>query len=266
MKVNKLFNHIHHKILGIDLINTAQKTDPNANGVQIWGSKNIKKIAIGVSCNQEFLNKAVRWGADVCIFHHGLSLSNWGIINSRMSNFLQNQIKIIVKNDLTIAGYHYALDVHSIIGNNAQIIQKLNMKNTKEKYYQIQNDFWGLIGEYDEPKFVQEIAHEASKLFKHDVFMVLANDKQKIKRVGISSGNSRIKAQHLEEIKLKNIDLHITGEISENNPAMTKESGFSYFACGHYATETLGIKALGKEIKKSFPQLEIKFIDIWNEV
>jgi len=46
---------------------------------------------------------------------------------------------------------------------------------------------------------------------------------------------------------------------------LARENGFAYFAAGHYATEVLGVKALGEEIKKVFPEIETNFIEVWNE-
>jgi len=45
-----------------------------------------------------------------------------------------------------------------------------------------------------------------------------------------------------------------------------REMGLSYFACGHYATEVFGIQALGEAIKKRFSELEVQFIEVWNEL
>lgn len=261
MKTDKFFEHIHTNILGTPLLEKANKIDHNANGIQIRGEDSVKKIALGVSCNNEFLEKAVKWGADICLFHHGLPLSDWGIVNSQLSPFLEKQLKTIIKNNITVAGYHYSLDVHEKIGNNAQIIQKIGAKKLDIPYY----DDWGWVAEFENPVFIQELANECSKLFRHDVFMVLGGS-DKIKRVGVCSGGARMRVKYVREIQEKNINLHLTGEISETNPAIAKESGFNYFSCGHYATEVFGIKALGEKIKQDMPQLEVKFIDVWNEL
>ena len=53
--------------------------------------------------------------------------------------------------------------------------------------------------------------------------------------------------------------------ITESGPVLARENGFAYFAAGHYATEVLGVKALGEEIKKVFPEIETNFIEVWNE-
>ncbi|MGI5828015.1 MAG: Nif3-like dinuclear metal center hexameric protein [Patescibacteria group bacterium] len=261
MKTDALFTTIHDKILGPELLAKANQVDTNANGVQIKGDDEVKKIALGVSCNTEFLQKAANWGADVCIFHHGLSLSDKYIYNSRLTPSLQKQLKVIFENNLTVAGYHFALDTHEKIGNNIQIIKALGAKETKELYF----DNWGMVAEFSKPQFIQDVAKECSKLFRHDIFMVLG-ETEKVARFGVCSGSAIPSSADVMEIVENGLELHITGVITESSSAVAKESGFHYFAAGHYATEVFGVKALGKEIKKKFPSLEVEFIDVWNEL
>jgi len=63
MNTSILINHIHNKTLGLEILDKANQIDQLANGVQLWGSEQVTKVALGVSCNGEFLNRAYRWGA-----------------------------------------------------------------------------------------------------------------------------------------------------------------------------------------------------------
>lgn len=262
MKQVQIFDYIHNKIFGKDLIQKAQLIDINANGVQITGDKDIKKIALGVSCNSEFLEKAAEWGADCCIFHHGLGLAEkyGNIINSRFIPSVTKQLKIIFDNNMTIAGYHYLLDSHRQIGNNALIA-----KNLKAKIVDSYRDEWGYVAEFEKEIPIHDLAKTCSDLFKHDIFMVLGG-REKIKRIGISSGGAIPSGQTALEIIEKKVDLHLTGEIIESSPSLAKDNNFNYFACGHYATEVFGIQALGEKINEKFPELDIRFIEVWNEI
>lgn len=263
MKTNQLFDYIHNEIFGKELMEKASQVDTNANGVQIEGNGEINKVAIGVSCNYEFLEKAKGWGANACIFHHGLGLTEkYGyVVNSKLIPSTQKQLKLIFENNMTIAGYHYLLDSHSEIGNNAQIISKLTMKNTGETYF----DGWGYIGEFGEEKDLNEFAQECGRFFHHDI-MIIKGGKDKIKRVGVISGGAYASGKAVFEIREKNLDLHLSGEIIEAIPAIAKDSGFNVFCCGHYATEIFGIKTLGEKINEKFPELDVRFIDVWNEI
>ena len=43
-----------------------------------------------------------------------------------------------------------------------------------------------------------------------------------------------------QEILAKNVDVHITGVITESGPALASENGFNYLSAGHYATRPEG--------------------------
>lgn len=249
-----------HSTLGYDVLADAQRIENNANGVQIVGQSGVSKIAVGVSVSLDFLNEAIKDKAEMCLFHHGLGLSDRQIYNSRLDPALQSQLQVIFDNHLTIAGYHYTLDHHPKIGNNAQIIEKLGASRTDEKY----SNGWGWVGEFEKPIDAAELASLCSEIFEHDVFSVYGGP-QKVKRIGVVSGNGKPAGEQLFEIYEKKIDAHITGEIAEGGPALAKDGGFNYFSCGHYATETFGVQALGNKIKDHFKnKITVEFIDIAN--
>ena len=71
-------------------------------------------------------------------------------------------------------------------------------------------------------------------------------------------------AQHLfEEAIAQGVDAFITGEISEPQAHLAHETGVSFFACGHHATERYGASALGAHLGKELG-LKHVFIDIDN--
>jgi len=119
IKRDELIKFIYQTI-GEELIQKALVKDEIANGVQFLGQENVSKVALGTSLNEEFLLAAVKAGAEFCIFHHGFDVRTW---KSRYPVFAQKRLKVIIENKLTIIGWHYALDSHPEIGNNATIIR-----------------------------------------------------------------------------------------------------------------------------------------------
>ena len=250
-----------HEIIGFDLLEKAQTIDQNANGVQIHGVEEVTKLALGVSANLDFFQEAIASGAQFCLFHHGLPLHpKYHIYNSRLDLSQQKLLKYVFAHNLTVAGYHYALDTHPEIGNAATIIRLLGAKRLELSYYET----WGWVGEFTTPQDIKQLAEKVSDLLQHDVFAVYAGPK-KIKRLGVCTGGAKPTGSTMHEIYDKQIDLHITGEISEQGPALAKQAEFNYFSCGHYATEVFGVQELGKKIKEKFKdELEVEFIDIPN--
>lgn len=253
-KITKTIN----EIIGQELLDKAEQKDDRANGVQISGSQKVDKIALGVTCNEAFLTEAVESGAQYCIFHHGIDTQAY---KSRYSVSAQKQLKVIFDNNLTIAAYHYALDAHPKIGNNAVIIRELGAKIVQPLF-----DDWGFVAKFDNPQDVEKLSQKCSKLFEHDVFAVL-NGPKKVKTIGIVSGGAKPYAQNLFEMQSKGVELFISGETSEWVPHRMHESEINYFVCGHYATEVFGVQELGKVLKaKLKDKVEVEFIDIPNPI
>ena len=249
-----------HEIIGVDLLAKANLIDVNANGVQIHGADQVTKIALGVSTSLDFFHEVVKSGAQFTLTHHGLHLSSKYLYNSRLDQSQQAVLKYVFAHDLTVAGYHYSLDVHPEIGNNATLINLLGANKLDIPYF----DGWGWIGEFSKPIGVQQIADKLATITSHDVFAVYGGTK-KVKRIGVCSGGAKPARETLHEIYDKGVELHITGEIGESGANIAKDAGFNYFSAGHYATEVFGVQELGKKLKAHFKdKLDVEFIDIPN--
>lgn len=253
IKRDELTQFIYHT-LGEDFLAKAHAKDEVANGIQIQGQADVNKLALGVSCNQAFLKEAISRQANYCLFHHSL---DFGLDKWLIPTYLQGQLRLIFQNNLTIAGFHYALDAHSSLGNNAQIIKLLGAKIAGPLYEE-----WGYIGKFDKPVALKQLKTQCQQLFNHPI-LSYETGPQTIKTIGVVSGAGKPHAKHIAEIQAQKIDLYISGETAEYIPARLVESNINYFVCGHYATETFGVKALGEVIGKHFGKaLEVDFIDI----
>jgi dinuclear metal center YbgI/SA1388 family protein len=242
--------------LGPELLAKAARVDSVPNSVQIRGAEDVEKIVFGVSASPEFVEQAIAGKAHYIIVHHGLHSGY--IVNGRFDLY-EHRLKLLFAHDVTLAGFHYALDAHPKLGNNAQIIEKLGAKLTDEPYF----GEWGFVGEFESPVETGTLADKCAKLFAHDVFAVYAGPKM-VKRIGVCSGGARPRGEAFEIID-KNIDLHLTGEISESGPYTAEEAGYNYFACGHYATEVFGVQALAAVVKRKFgTKLAVEFLDVPN--
>lgn len=251
---SQLTNYVH-RTLGQELLHKAPMIDSVPNNVQIHGKQEVSKVVLGVSASPEFIEQAVAQEADYIIVHHGLHPG--GIINGRFDIY-EHRLRLIFTNDITLAGYHYALDAHPVLGNNAQIIQALGANRLEIPYF----DSWGWVAEFDTPRDIKKLAEQCASLFEHDVFSVYAGPDE-VRRIGVCSGGAVPGRRGIADLIDLDIDLHITGEILEHAPYTMEELGINYFACGHYNTETFGVKALAEKIHQEFGnKLVVEFIDI----
>lgn len=244
------------EIMGPELIAKANLADDLANNIQLKGKPQVEKIALGVSCSQKFIEKSLEWGADYLICHHGLYPA--GEIYKSRFDAIEDRLKTIIKNDLSLAGFHYCLDAHPEIGNNAQIIQKLAAHRLAETYF----DGWGWVGEFSTPILIEDLISRLEKITNHSVYAVKDGPK-KIKRFGVCSGGAKPHGSTFFEILDKKLDAVISGEINEAGPSTAKSGGYHYLAAGHYATEVFGVQALTKKLMDIFGiNVQVKFIDV----
>jgi dinuclear metal center YbgI/SA1388 family protein len=247
-----------YQTIGKELLEKALQKDERVNGVQFLGGENVEKVTLGVSINEEFLLNAVKAGSNFCIFHHGLDTETY---KARYPLYSQKRLKLIFKNDLTIVGFHYALDAHAEIGNNITIIKKLGAEVGELLYEE-----WGYTATFEKSQDVHELAHKCQEIFDHEIFVV-EGSKEKIKKIGVVSGGAKPYAENIAELEEKRVELFISGETSESSPYKMKESGIAYFVCGHCATEIFGVQELGKKIESKFKgKLSVEFIDIKNPI
>jgi putative NIF3 family GTP cyclohydrolase 1 type 2 len=83
-----------------------------------------------------------------------------------------------------------------------------------------------------------------------------------VRRLAIVSGAA---ASRLPLAVQGGFDAFLTGEPSEHVMADAREAGIHFVAAGHYATETLGVRALSARLAEAFG-LDWEFIDLPNPV
>jgi len=253
MQRDKLINFIN-KTLGFE-----KDKDPYLfNSLQVIGRDKVKKVALGVSSSAEMFQKAADWGADLVILHHGIFGPK---INKPIGRVLKKRLKILFDNDLTLLTYHLFLDRHPELGNNAQIIKKLGAQKGKQ-FGKMDKLYWGFEAKFKDPVSISKLIQKCKDLCGFSV-KAFKYGPEKIKNLAVVSGGG---PYLLSEAVDKNLDVYITGEARESTEAWAKDAGIHFIYLGHYNSEKFGLQALGKVIKKKFPGLKIKFIDIPNQL
>jgi putative NIF3 family GTP cyclohydrolase 1 type 2 len=81
-----------------------------------------------------------------------------------------------------------------------------------------------------------------------------------LQRIGWCTGGAQ---GYFEAAIAAGVDAYVTGEISEPQAHIARETGVAFIACGHHATERFGAPALAAHVASQFG-LEHQFIDIPN--
>lgn len=239
-----------------DYLKCEEFSDLGPNGLQVEGRAEINKIVTGVSASVELFEKAKQEHADAIIVHHGII---WDFERPVYKGGYKKRVKTLLENDINLLAYHLPLDAHEEIGNNAVIAEILQLTNV-QPFGEYKGKFVGMSGEFENQSSESVFHHIREKINPHA--LIFAHGPDSIQKVGIISGGAQ---KEVKQAVLQNLDLYITGEVSEHIFHYVKEEGIHFVAAGHYATERFGIIALGDHLKAKFG-LDVTFIDIPNPV
>ncbi len=231
--------------------------DHSPNGLQVEGNEAIEKIVTGVSASLELFNYAVKESADLILVHHGMF---WDSDSRVIQGSVKQRLSLLLKNNISLVGYHLPLDAHPVYGNNAQIIKKLNLM--KRKPFGIyEGKRIGFIGYTKRKENINAFIKKIKQTIDNDI-LTLKFGNNTINKVAVCSGA----APELVKEAIKNkADVFLTGEATEWVYHLCKEEKIHYIAAGHHATERFGIQALGNHLQKKF-KIKLKFIDLPNSI
>ncbi len=227
-----------------------------ANGLQVRGRDKVQTIVTGVSASLRFFKEAVALDADALIVHHSLNMP----ASIHFDTIFSHRLRYLWDHDLSLIGYHYLLDSHPEIGNNAQIIKALG-GHLAQPY---PPDGWGWVGEIEGGADRDALLARCTDLFSQQGVQYPFGP-ERVRRVVAVSGAGAPGPSQMEWLIQHQIDLFITGEPREWNRELFREAGINFVAAGHYHTERIGIQALSDVLQRRL-DVTVKFLDLPNSV
>jgi dinuclear metal center YbgI/SA1388 family protein len=221
-------------------------------GLQVLGAEEVAKIACGVSASRELFEKAGEAGAQLVLVHHGLI---WDKDSRVIDGVMRGRLKALFDAELTLAAYHLALDAHPEIGNNALLAAELGVE--PERRF----TSWGYGGKLVAPTTMSDFSTLVQERLGR-MPLVFSYGPETVERVAILTGGA---ARYVDQAAAEGYDCFVTGEADEPTKHAAKEAGIHFVAGGHYATETLGIRALAANLADEFG-LQWEFVDLPNPV
>lgn len=253
VKRNKIIEYLN------EYLKIGDFQDCCANGLQIEGKENVSRIITGVSLSQRLINEATKRKADMIIVHHGIFLGD-APSPLQLRGLIKERIKMILCDNINLAGYHLPLDAHSKIGNNISLAKLLGLKRIKQFNTAFGKNF-GAIGNYDKQINFNDFVSLVNEKLGTKSF-ILSNGEKKVRTVGIVSGGASPEFEIVNEL---GADVYICGDIRENVVRRVEEAKINFINAGHYNTEKLGIQNLGKLVEKKF-RVKAEFVDVPCEV
>jgi len=240
-----------------DLLSAGEWEDHGPNGLQVPGSDDVRLVVSGVSAHAELFAQAAAAGAQMVLVHHGLF---WNGQPLALTPRLRDRLKLLFHADQSLVAHHLPLDAHPEHGNNALICAALGLERA-EPFGTHRGRTVGFVGRSAEGVVVADLVERCSRAFAREP-LVLGRGPATVRSVGIVSGGA---ASSLGEAIALGLDAFLTGEPSEPGMADAEEGGIHFLACGHYATETLGVRRLGNLVAERFG-IEHRFIEVRNPV
>ena len=226
-------------------------SDSSKNGLQVRSFKEVKKIAFAVDACVDVFEKAKKQGCDLVIVHHGLFWKG----KKQYVNQTEKRVSFLKRNNLSLYAAHLPLDKHNKYGNNIELCRILKLKNIKD-FGEYKKVVIGFKGEFQKTISINEIESILNKSLKTKCKSYNFNY-NKIKTIGIVSGGG---GNEFKDAVTQKLDCFLTGEEYHSIYHHAKEGKISLIFAGHYATETLGIKALMPVLEKRF-DVKTVFID-----
>ena len=225
--------------------------DYGPNGLQVEGRGEIRRIVSGVTASRALIEAAVADGADAIFVHHGLF---WRGMDGRITGWLKERIRLLLAHDISLFGYHLPLDAHPQWGNNAQLGRRLGLEG--EAAFGEQNLGWIASADFADAASLSQ--HVEQALGRAPVCLPGAG--RPIRRVGWCTGGAQ---GFFESAIAAGADAFVTGEISEPQAHLSRETGVAFIAAGHHATERYGAPALAGHVAAELG-LEHRFVEIDN--
>lgn len=236
------------------------KIDPfMTNGLMVRGKEEVRRIGFGVSASRALFEKAVSVKCDVLIVHHSFNFPP----SNRYDLIFQNRISYLIKNNISLFGFHFLLDAHPEIGHNVQIIKKIGAEPLTP--YLHRGNPWGWTGKYSTEVNLSDI-EQTLKKYLSKTATIYNFGKNKIKKVVAVSGMGSPVPTVMHDLIEEGIDLFITGEVHEWNRELFREAKINFIAGGHYATEVFGVRALMEKVREKYPDLEVEWLDLINDI
>ena len=247
-------------VKALDIIGTCDRilqaesfADHGPNGLQVPGREDVGLVVTGVSATLALIRSAAEMHAGLVITHHGLF---WDGQPRALSPALAERLRALFQADIGLAAYHLPLDGHPEIGNNAILAERLGC-DRHEAFAGI-----GRAGEFEGDGVpVAELHARVKELTGREPLRQGAGP-ELVRRIAIVSGAA---ADMLSDAAEQGFDAFLTGEPKERSRADAEEAGIHFFAAGHYATETFGIRRLGDLIAEQHG-VEHVFVDLPNPV
>ena len=167
----------------------------------------------------------------------------------------KRRLQALLGADVSLLAYHLPLDAHPVVGNNAQIAERLGISNLQPLQKSSKTPV-GNVGTLEDSIDIQQFVDNCSNALVTDPIHINSGPRHADRRT-----IGKILAQHMIDDAVEcQADVYLTGEISEQTVHIARECNIHFIAAGHHATERYGVQALAAHLAEKF-NIEHQYFD-----
>lgn len=215
---------------------------PNAlNGLQVANRRDIRTVAAAVDVCAATVRMAAEADAQLLLVHHGLFWSG----PRPLVGPQYDRVAGLLAGDIALYSSHLPLDLHAEVGNNPVLARQLGIA-VKGGFGELHGSTIGLWGETTGSR--EDFVSRVGKLL--DVTpRLLPFGPPSVKRVGVVTGAG---GSLIGQAAAQGLDTFLTGEGVHHSYFDAEELHVNVIYAGHYATETVGVRALADHLAARF--------------
>ena len=231
--------------------------DVAENGLQVEGRDDVQTVVCGVSANRALIEAAIEAEADAIFVHHGII---WGGGIRSLKGWLKERVRLLLEHEISLFAYHLPLDAHPLLGNNAGLASALGVHpEGRAPFGDYKGQAIGVQGTVDEGTSFGALVNR-HRAQVGEPLVAFGDVERSVRSVGLCSGGA---PDLLYEAIDKDLDVYVTGEVTEWVQAVAQESGVCFIAGGHHQTERFGASRVAAKLSDDLG-LKARFIDVEN--
>ena len=231
------------------LLGTATIPDyPGAlNGIQLANRSPITRVAASVDISRRVIEDVVQAHANLLIVHHGMF---WGGAQP-ITGVAYERLRLLVTHDVAVYSSHLPLDAHPTLGNNVLLARTLGLQPSSG-FARYKTVDVVVRGESDvATQDLHDRADAFAQLHGGRARSTIIPPEHRTNRWGICTG-AGASTETLMEAQTLGLDTLIVGEGPHHTAVAADDAGLVIIYAGHYATETLGVRAVAEHLTASF--------------
>lgn len=217
------------------------------NGLQLGNAGEVTRVAAAVDFSGNSVAEAVREKADLLLVHHGMF---WRGVHP-IVGVAYDRLRSAIDGGLAVYASHIPLDLHPVFGNNVLLAKELQL-TPDSAFGRFRGVEIGVSGSSDvATEALADRARRFSAQFDTALVCTPFPAGHRTRRWAMITGAGAAPAT-LSEARDRGVDTLIVGEGTHHTAVEAMETGVVVMYGGHYATETLGVRAVATHLASRF--------------